>query len=99
MIRYFGLRPRWRLSRERRLGGRCCYCCVISVCDEANEACPFFPGAESRLHWPLRDPSQATGTDEERLGVFRAVRDELRERIERELVRSPYKHSRKVRDA
>ena len=64
--------------------------CVITVCDEANEACPFFPGAEkNRLHWSFRDPSQATGTDEERLGVFRAVRDVLRERIERELLRCP----------
>ena len=61
---------------------------VITVCDDANEACPVFPGAESRLHWSLRDPSQATGTDEERLGVFRAVRDELRERVEREIVGS-----------
>ena len=60
---------------------------VISVCDDANEACPVFPGAESRLHWSFRDPSQATGTEEERLEVFRTVRDELRERIERELVR------------
>jgi arsenate reductase (thioredoxin) len=59
---------------------------VITVCDDANEACPFFPGAESRLHWSFRDPSQATGTDEERLEMFRTVRDELRKRIERELV-------------
>ncbi len=59
---------------------------VITVCDEANEACPFFPGAKNRLHWSLEDPSQATGSEEERLGVFRRVRDEIRERIEQELV-------------
>src|SRR3712207_4389626 len=59
---------------------------VITVCDEANEACPFFPGARNRLHWSFRDPSRATGSDEERLEVFREVRDEIRERIEKELV-------------
>ena len=59
---------------------------VITVCDEANEACPFFPGAKNRLHWSFADPSQATGSEEERLAVFRRVRDEIRERIEKELV-------------
>ncbi len=70
---------------ERYLGEPFDY--VITVCDDANEACPVLPGAKSRLHWSFRDPSQATGTDEERLEVFRTVRDELRERIERELVK------------
>jgi arsenate reductase (thioredoxin) len=59
---------------------------VITVCDDANEACPFFPGAERRLHWSLPDPSAAEGTEEERLAVFRTVRDELREREQAELV-------------
>jgi arsenate reductase len=59
--------------------------CVITVCDEANEACPFFPGAWRRLHWSLTDPSQAEGTQQERLAVFRRVRDELRNRIDQEL--------------
>jgi arsenate reductase len=59
---------------------------VITVCDEANEACPFFAGAKNRLHWSFADPSQATGSEEERLAVFRRVRDEIRERIEQELV-------------
>jgi arsenate reductase len=59
---------------------------VITVCDEANEACPFFPGAKNRLHWSFEDPAQATGSEEERLAVFRRVRDEIRERIEQELV-------------
>lgn len=54
---------------------------VITVCDSANEACPFFPGATSRLHWSLPDPSAATGDDRARLAAFRAVRDELRERL------------------
>jgi arsenate reductase len=59
---------------------------VITVCDGANEACPFFPGANYRLHWSFRDPSRATGGEEERSGVFREVRDELVARIEKELV-------------
>ena len=57
---------------------------VITVCDDANEACPVFPSAKNRLHWSFEDPSQATGTEEERLKVFRRIRDEIRERIERE---------------
>ena len=55
---------------------------VVTVCDSANEACPVFYGAKERLHWSFPDPSQATGTEEERLGMFRAVRDEIRARIE-----------------
>jgi arsenate reductase len=59
---------------------------VITVCDEANEACPIFPGAKNKLHWSFEDPSQAEGSEDERLAVFRRVRDEIRERIEQELV-------------
>jgi arsenate reductase (thioredoxin) len=58
---------------------------VITVCDDANEACPFFPGAQSRLHWPFKDPSKAEGSKEERLAVFREVRDGIRRRIEEDL--------------
>ncbi len=59
---------------------------VITVCDEANEACPFFPGAKTRLHWSFEDPSQADGTEDARLAVFQRVRDEIRQRVEQELV-------------
>ena len=59
---------------------------VVTVCDAANEACPFFPGAKERLHWSLPDPSAAGGAEEERLGAFRSVRDRLRDRIEGELL-------------
>jgi arsenate reductase len=69
---------------ERYLGEPFDY--VITVCDDANEACPFFPGAERRLHWSLPDPSAAEGTEEERLAVFRSVRDALRDRVRAELV-------------
>ena len=59
---------------------------VVTVCDEANEVCPFFPGAANRLHWSFEDPSKAEGTEEECLAVYRSVRDRIRERIEDELV-------------
>lgn len=55
---------------------------AITVCDNANEACPIFPGGTKRLHWSFDDPSAATGTDEERLAVFRRVRNEIRANIE-----------------
>jgi arsenate reductase len=54
---------------------------VITVCDEVNEACPFFPHAAERLHWSLPDPAAAEGTEEERLEFFRSVRDRLWIRI------------------
>jgi arsenate reductase len=59
---------------------------VITVCDQANEACPVFFGAKTRMHWSFPDPSQATGTEEERLSVCRAVRDAIRARIEADLL-------------
>ena len=54
---------------------------VITVCDNAKEACPFFAGAVERLHWSFEDPSAATGSDEERLRTFRRIRDEIRSRV------------------
>jgi arsenate reductase len=51
---------------------------VITVCGVADQACPMFPGQVSRHHWPFDDPAHATGTEEERLAVFRRVRDEIR---------------------
>ena len=59
---------------------------AVTVCDEAREACPFFPGASAQLHWSFDDPSAATGTDEERLAVYRRVRDEIGARIRAELL-------------
>lgn len=55
---------------------------VITVCDEAKESCPTFPGAARYFHWSLVDPSQAKGDDEQRLAVFRRVRDEIRSKVE-----------------
>jgi arsenate reductase (thioredoxin) len=56
---------------------------AITVCDSANDACPIFPGGTRRLHWSFDDPSAATGSDEDRLAVFRRVRDEIRGQIEK----------------
>ena len=54
---------------------------LITVCDDANERCPWVPGSVKRLHWSFPDPSRATGTEEERLAVFRRVRDQIQERL------------------
>jgi arsenate reductase (thioredoxin) len=59
---------------------------LITVCDEANEACPYFPNARERRHWSFPDPSAAVGDDAARFAAFVAVRDAIRDRIERELL-------------
>jgi arsenate reductase (thioredoxin) len=55
---------------------------VITVCDDANEACPLFPGGRRRLHWSFPDPSRATGSEDEQLALYRSVRDAIRARID-----------------
>jgi len=54
---------------------------VITVCDSANERCPIFPGGTTRIHWSFDDPSQAAGTDEDKLRKFRRVRDEIHAKL------------------
>lgn len=54
---------------------------MITVCDQAKEACPVLPGVANQAHWSIDDPSVASGTWEERLAAFRAARDHLRDRI------------------
>ncbi|MGH9456202.1 MAG: arsenate reductase ArsC [Thermoanaerobaculia bacterium] len=54
---------------------------VVTVCDQANESCPIFPGAPERIHWSFQDPSKAIGTEEERLQTFRKIRDEIAGRL------------------
>ena len=55
---------------------------VITVCDNANEQCPVFPGNTRRIHWSFDDPAAAKGDEEQRLAVFRRVRDEIRQRLQ-----------------
>ena len=50
---------------------------VVTVCDAAREACPYLPARDRNLHHGFRDPSAVEGTEAERLGAFRAVRDEI----------------------
>jgi arsenate reductase (thioredoxin) len=54
---------------------------LISVCDNAREACPVFHGAVTHLHWPFDDPAAVQGSEPERLAAFRVARDRIRERI------------------
>jgi arsenate reductase len=54
---------------------------LITVCDDANERCPYVPGVQRRLHWSFEDPSRATGSEEERLAIFRKVRDQIESRL------------------
>src|ERR1700720_1074679 len=55
---------------------------VITVCDNANEQCPVFPGQTKRIHWSFADPAAALGDEAARLAVFRRVRDEIKMRLE-----------------
>lgn len=55
---------------------------VITVCGNADQACPVFPGQLNRYHWGFDDPAHVTGTEEEKLAVFRRVRDEIRKVFE-----------------
>jgi arsenate reductase (thioredoxin) len=54
---------------------------VITVCDNANEHCPVFPGRTNRIHWSFDDPASATGDEPLRFAVFRRVRDEIFNRL------------------
>jgi arsenate reductase len=54
---------------------------IITVCDEANEKCPTFLDISMRLHWSFEDPAKKEGSEEEKLVVFRKVRDEIKKKI------------------
>ena len=54
---------------------------VVTVCDRARESCPVFPGAEESMHWGLDDPAEATGSEAQRLAVFRRVMTEIAVRM------------------
>jgi arsenate reductase len=55
---------------------------VITVCDNANESCPYFPTNKTKWHWSFADPSAATGTEEEKLAKFREIRDQIEKRLQ-----------------
>ena len=54
---------------------------LITVCDQAREECPIFPGARQQLHWSIPDPAEVDGDEASRLAAFRRVRDDLDGRI------------------
>ena len=66
-------------SLDEFLGQEFAY--VITVCDNANERCPVFPGAVKLIHWSIEDPAAAAGDDDAQLEVFRRVRQELERRL------------------
>jgi arsenate reductase (thioredoxin) len=76
-----GIDASWARSKsvDEFLGQRFDY--VVTVCDQARQVCPVFPGVHESLHWGYEDPAEATGTEEERLTVFRRVLVALSERI------------------
>jgi arsenate reductase len=76
-----GLDASWARSKsvDEYLGQPFDY--VITVCDQARQVCPVFPGGGSALHWGYEDPAEATGTDEEQMAVYRRVFIALGERI------------------
>ena len=54
---------------------------VITVCDNANEHCPVFPGHAQRIHWSFEDPAQVEGDEATKLSAFRTIRDQIKQRI------------------
>jgi len=54
---------------------------VVTVCGHADEHCPVLPAMIEKIHWPLNDPAKATGNEEQIMDVFRASRDDIRDRV------------------
>src|SRR5574341_1938541 len=57
---------------------------IITTCDDAREACPFFPGKARRLHWSFSDPAEVKGSENEIISAFRKVRDGIKLRIQKD---------------
>jgi arsenate reductase len=76
-----GVDASWARSKSvtEFLGQRFDY--VVTVCDQARQSCPVFPGVHESLHWGYEDPAAAEGTDEQRMIVFRSVLIQIGERI------------------
>jgi arsenate reductase len=60
---------------------------VITVCDNAKESCPVFPGDVQRVHWSFDDPAEASGDEAEKLALFRRVRNEISNRLREFILR------------
>ena len=56
---------------------------IITVCDNAKESCPIFPGKGERIHWSFKDPAEVVRSEEEELNEFRKVRDQIKETLEK----------------
>ena len=54
---------------------------VVTVCDNARDACPVFPAGTERIHWSFEDPAAVAGTEEVRLAAFRRIRDRIQEKV------------------
>jgi arsenate reductase len=65
-----------------------CFDVVVTVCDAAKESCPVFASQVERIHWSIPDPTRVIGGEEEVLEGFRKVRDQIKERIEKEFGRN-----------
>ena len=52
---------------------------VVTLCDSARQSCPIFPGNNIKIHWSLEDPVKVQGTEEDKINVFRKVRDKIKE--------------------
>jgi arsenate reductase len=76
-----GIEAPWARSKsvEEYLGQSFDY--VVTVCDQARQSCPVFPGVHDTLHWGYEDPAAAPGSEEERMAVFRKVFIQLGERV------------------
>lgn len=61
--------------------GKLDFAYIITVCSDAVDQCPFFPGPGVRLHWGMDDPAREDGSPEEKLAKFRLIRDQLESRI------------------
>jgi len=55
---------------------------LVTVCGHADEHCPVIPAGKEKIHWPLNDPAKASGTEDEIMAVFRASRDDIKQRVE-----------------
>lgn len=74
----------WSKARAKGLTeylGKVHFGYLITVCSRAEERCPIFPGMGQRLHWPFDDPAAAEGSEEEKLAIFRRVRDEIKAQV------------------